>query len=125
MLKNHPPTVINLDDLSMDQLIDLNKRVVRRLKDLNTQQQTQAAAQFRIGDIVSFLDTDHKKVVGFIVSIQKTKINILSETGNKWSVSPVLLSPEEKPSKALLKLLESFIPHQFQGKICPKAGEIS
>ena len=116
--KNNYNTSINIDSFSMDELVELNKRIISRIKELNSQKQAQAALKFRMGDIVSFVKTDdHVKVVGLILSIKKTKVCILTETGSQWTVSPVLLSPEEKPSKKLLKLLDSIFPKAMQLKV--------
>ena len=102
---------INIDALSMDDLLELNKRVVSRLKEINAQEQAEAASRFRIGDMVSFAKTgDNAKVTGFILSIRKTKISILTEDNEQYTVSPTLLSPEEAPSKKLLKLVEEIFP---------------
>ena len=112
MANNHhnDKAEININALSMDELLDLNKRIVSRLKEINAQEQAKAASQFRMGDIVSFVKTDDNiKVTGFILSIRKTKISILSETMKKWTVSPALLSLEQKPSKKLLKLREEIL----------------
>ena len=107
--------------LSMDELVDLNKRVISRMKELNSQTQAKAALKFRMGDIVSFVKTDdNAKIIGFIISIQKTKISILTETGSQWTVSPAFLTPEEKPSKKLLKLLDSFFPKAMKFKVSTK-----
>jgi nucleoid DNA-binding protein len=117
MTKNrHNSSVeINIDSLSMEELAELNKRIINRLKELNSQKQVQAASQFRIGDIVSFLKTDNNtKIIGFIISIRKTRIKIITETSDTWTVSPALLRPENKPSKKLLQLLDSFIPKTLQ-----------
>jgi len=104
--------------LSMDELVDLNKRVISRMKELNSQTQAKAALKFRMGDIVSFVKSDDDvKEVGLILSIRKTKITILTENGKQWTVSPALLSPEEKPSKKLLKLLDSIFPKAMKFKV--------
>ena len=116
--QNNYNTGINIDSLSVDELVDLNKRVVSRIKELNLQKQAQAALKFRMGDIVSFVKTDDNvKIVGLVLSTKKTKITILTENGKQWTVSPALLSPEEKPSKKLLKLLDSIFPKAMQFKV--------
>ena len=116
--QNNYNTSINIDILSMDELLELNKRVISRMKELNSQKQATAALKFRMGDIVSFVKTDDNvKVVGLILSVRATKITILTETGKQWTVSPSLLSPEEKPSKKLLKLLDSIFPKAIQFKV--------
>lgn len=109
---------INIENLSIEELVGLNKKIISRMKELNSQKQAKAALKFRMGDIVSFVKTDDNvKEVGLILSIRKTRITILTENGKQWTVSPALLSSEEKPSKKLLKLLDSVFPKAVQFKV--------
>lgn len=101
---------INIENLSIDDLVELNKKVVCRIKELRAQRQFKAAAQFRMGDVVSFPNKHNKKVTGFITSIRKATISVLTETNEQWNVSATLLTPEKKPSKKLLALLNEIFP---------------
>lgn len=100
---------INIEPLNVEELIELNKKIISRIKDLRAQEQLKVAAQFRIGDLVSFQNRDHLKITGVIISVRKAKISILTENNERWDVSPALLTPEEAPSKKLLKLFEDML----------------
>jgi hypothetical protein len=105
---------INIEHLSADDLMELNKKIVSRIKELKAQEQFKAAARFRMGDVVSFSDKNNVKTTGFITSIRKSTISVLTENNEHWNVSASLLTPEEKPSKKMLALLESILPPALQ-----------
>ena len=107
---------INIDQLSIEDLVELNKQVIIRIKELQAQAEINAAAQLRIGDIVSFSGKDDKKIVGFITAIQKNKVKIFTDENQIWTVPPSVLIPKEKPSKKLLSLLEEFLPPSIKLK---------
>lgn len=100
---------VNIDQLSVEDLIELNKQVVLRIKELQSQAEINAASQFRIGDIVSFTSKDEKKIVGFITAIKKNKIKVFTEENQMWTLPPRILIPNAKPSKKLVSLLEEFL----------------
>lgn len=107
---------INIDQLNIEELIDLNKQVVIRIKELQAQAEINAAAQFRIGDIVSFSSKDDKKIVGFIMAIQKYKVKVFTDENQLWTLPPSALIPKAKPSKKLLSLLEEFLSPSIELK---------
>ena len=101
---------VNIENLTIQELIELNGQIINRIKELRKQEQVKAASQFRIGDLVSFIGKDKIKIIGFILSVRTTKISLLTEDNEQWTVSPDLLTPEEAPSKKLLGLMEEIFP---------------
>lgn len=101
---------INIENLSVKDLLELNKKIISRVKELKAQEQLKAAERFRMGEVVSFQSRDSGKITGIIMSMRKTKISILTEDNEKWTVSPALLTPEKTPSKKLLKFLGELFP---------------
>ena len=107
---------IDIEHLSIEALIELNKRIVSRIKELRAQEQFKAATQFRMGDVVSFPNRDHVKTTGFIISIRKSTISVLTENNERWNISASLLTHEEKPPKKLLALLNEILPPTLRNK---------
>ncbi len=114
---------IDIEHLSTEALIELNKKIVSRIKELRAQEQFKAAAQFRMGDVVSFPNNDKVKTTGFIISIRKSTISVLTENNERWNVSATLLTPEEKPSKKILTLLNEILPPTLQNKGVSSHGQ--
>ncbi len=101
---------INIENLTIQELIELNGQIVNRIKGLRKQEEARIASQFRIGDVVSFTHNEKGKITGFILSTRKKEINILTENEEMWSVSPKLLVFEQTPSMKLLTLLKEILP---------------
>lgn len=100
---------IDLDHYTIEELSYLNKLVVAKIKFLQKQQQLEAAAKFKIGDIVSFMDTDNQEQEAMITHVAPKKIRIMSLKDKiAWTISPSLLTLRRKGDKAdLFKLFDS------------------
>ena len=85
---------IDIDRLTEAELIDLNRRIVERLKFLSQMRAHAQMLDFSIGDRVSF-DADHYgPVSGVIVKYNRKTVTILTADGQPWRVSPSLLRHE-------------------------------
>jgi len=88
---------INIDKLTEKELIDLNHRIVERLKFLESMRAHADMMEFSVGEKVCFSPSGHVELVGTLVKYNKKTVTVLTEEGQKWNVSPHLL---EKPSKS-------------------------
>ena len=85
---------IDIDKLTEEELIDLNHRIVERLKFLESYHTHKEMMEFSPGDQVSFAPPGQKKKVGTLVKLNKKTVTIITETGQKWNVSPTRLSSQ-------------------------------
>jgi hypothetical protein len=94
--------------LSKSQLILLNKQVIAKIKFLQKRQQLEAAAKFKIGDIVSFLDPENQETDAMVTHIAPKKIRIMNlKDKTTWTISPSLLTLQRSGDKAdLFKLFD-------------------
>ncbi|MCX4025095.1 hypothetical protein H0A36_27760 [Endozoicomonas sp. SM1973] len=83
---------IDIDSLSYEELIKLNQQIVERLKFLDTVHTQKEMMQFFTGDQVSFQSSGRGRQVGIVVKCNKKTITVLAESGEKWNISPQLLS---------------------------------
>lgn len=83
--------MIDIDDLSEEELIDLNHRIVARLRFLAEARAHVGMLEFRIGDRVSFSPAGRPPVVGIISKYNRKTVTVISEGGQRWNVSPGLL----------------------------------
>ncbi|MEI8347021.1 MAG: hypothetical protein WCG27_06115 [Pseudomonadota bacterium] len=82
---------INLDTLTEDELLELNREIIRRIEmRRNIRRQSQLMA-FQVGDCVAF-DTDDGVVEGTIIRINQKTASINGNDGRCWRISPGLLS---------------------------------
>ncbi len=83
---------IDIDSLTYDELVALNHRIVERLKFLDSVQAYKEMVQFFPGDQVSFRPPGHGKQIGTLVRLNKKTVSVITESGQKWNISPHLLS---------------------------------
>lgn len=82
---------INIDGLTEAELIDLNHRIVERLKFLNHMRAHAQMLEFRIGDRVSFQPEGRPMQVGMLTRYNKKTVTVITEGGEHWNVPPGLL----------------------------------
>lgn len=83
--------MINIDQLTEAQLIDLNNRIVERLRFLNQMRAHSEMLEFRIGDRVSFQPQGRPPVVGMLTRYNRKTVTVITDSGQHWNVSPQLL----------------------------------
>ena len=71
---------INIDKLSEEELIDLNHRIVERLRFLNQMHAHSQMLDFRIGDRVTFQPEDRPPLVGMLTRYNKKTVQSSSIT---------------------------------------------
>ena len=82
---------IDIDGFTEAELIDLNHRIVERLKFLNHMRAHAQMLEFRIGDRVSFQPEDRPVQVGMLTRYNKKTVTVITEGGEHWNVAPGLL----------------------------------
>lgn len=82
---------IDIDKLSESELIELNHRIVRRLRFLNEKRAHTNMMRFSIGGRVSFTPEGRPLVTGLLTKYNRKTVTIITESGERWNVSPSLL----------------------------------
>lgn len=83
---------IDIDKLTEKELIDLNHRIVERLKFLRSVRDHSEMMEFSIGEKVCFNPHGHDEQVGVIAKYNKKTVTIITENGERWNVSPSFLA---------------------------------
>ena len=86
---------IDINRLTEAELIDLNHRIVERLKFWN---QTRAHARmldFKIGDRVCFQPGGRPIVTGMLTRYNKKTVTVITDAGEHWNVAPSFLQLAE------------------------------
>jgi len=91
---------IDIDKLTEAELIDLNNRVVARLRFLSEVRAHARMLEFKIGDRVSFQPDGRPTVVGMITRYNKKTVTVVTDEGQRWNVAPSLLrrAQDARPS---------------------------
>jgi hypothetical protein len=82
---------IDIDRLTEAELIDLNNRIVERLRFLHQMRSHAEMLEFRIGDRVEFQPEGHAPVVGMLTRYNKKTVTVITDSGQRWNVAPRLL----------------------------------
>lgn len=82
---------IDIDKLREAELIDLNNRIVARLKFLREMRAHASMLEFSIGETVSFAADGHGVLFGIVTKYNRKSVTVIAENGQQWRVSPGLL----------------------------------
>ena len=82
---------IDIDKLNEAELIDLNSRVVARLKFLSQMRAHAHMLDFSIGQKVSFQPDGQPLMHGIIAKYNRKSVTVITENGQQWRVAPVFL----------------------------------
>lgn len=82
---------VDIDGLSLEELVQLNHRVVERIKMLRAMQAHVDMMAFNLGARVSF-DSQEGRLFGTLVKYNRKTVTVLTDDGRQWRVSPSLLS---------------------------------
>src|SRR5919199_6122929 len=91
---------INIDRLTEAELIDLNHRIVERLRLLQQMRAHQQMLAFRIGDRVTFEAAGRGTVEGMLTRYNRKSVTVITDDGHHWNVSPSLLPNAAVPNAA-------------------------
>jgi ribosomal protein S17 len=95
---------VDIDKLTEPELIDLNHRIVQRLRFLQQMRAHMAMLAFKIGDRVMFQNDRRQTVEGVIIRYNQKTVTVISDCGHKWTVSPGLLrEPVSSQAQADIK----------------------
>jgi hypothetical protein len=82
---------IDIDALTEADLIDLNHRIVARLRFLRHLDAHANMLEFRIGERVTFHPDGRPPVTGMITRYNKKTVSIVTDDGQRWNVAPQFL----------------------------------
>ena len=85
-------TRIDIDSLSEEELIDLNNRIVARLRFLSQMRSHSTMLDFRIGERVKFSPDGRPDVLGTVTRYNRRTVTVVTDAGEHWRVAPTLLT---------------------------------
>ena len=90
---------IDIDHLNAEELVALNRRIVERLKMMESLAVHESMMQFHPGARVSFESLQQARVTGTIMKFNRKTVTVVTDNGQRWNVSPHLLSPLKDVAK--------------------------
>ena len=91
---------IDIDRLTEAELIDLNHRIVARLRFFSQMRAHSEMLDYKIGDRVAFQAPAQGQVKGMLTRYNKKTVTIIADDGRQWNASPHFLSKVESPATA-------------------------
>lgn len=91
---------IDIDKLTEAELIDLNNRIVERLRFLSQMHAHAEMLEFKIGDRVSFRPAGRGEMVGMLTRYNRKTVTVVTDDGQRWNVSPTLIRKVAKGTKS-------------------------
>lgn len=88
-------TKINIDELSEAEIIDLNRRVVERLRFLSQMRAHSQMLDYKIGERVTFHPEGHPPLLGIVTRYNRKTVTVITDGGQHWNVAPGLLRRAE------------------------------
>jgi hypothetical protein len=108
---------IDLTGYTEEELIELNRRVVERIKVLREQRCASAMTEFGVGDRVSFHPECGHEVIGTVIRLNRQSVTVVTTEGRHWRVAPGFLKKVERerhdpPNASLQRNLLDLNPRQ-------------
>ncbi len=91
---------IDIDSLSEEELVELNHKIVARLRFLHQMRSHSAMLEFRIGERVTFHPVGRPAVLGTVTQYNRKTVTVVADTGERWNVTPNLLTKLPPQSSA-------------------------
>ena len=85
----------DIDSLTEEDLIELNHKIVARLRFLSQMRSHSKMLDFRIGERVKFRPDGRAEVTGTLTQYNRKTVTVITESGEHWRVAPGLLSKVE------------------------------
>ena len=84
---------MRIEDMSIDQLLELNRMICRRIDELQDQENLQALSRLHVG-LKGTFESRTGLTMGIVTKINRKSVIVLAENGTKqYKVSPELLRP--------------------------------
>ena len=91
---------IDISKLDEAELVDLNRRIVARLKYMQEARTHHQMLRFDVGDRVRFQPPGHDPKTGVIVKHNRKTVTVVTDDHHQWNVAPVFLSRVIEPPSA-------------------------
>jgi hypothetical protein len=82
---------IDLTRYTERELVELNHRIVERIKALRQGRCRESMAEFSVGDRVSFHPDCGHEVIGTVVRLNRKSVTVVSADGAQWRVAPTFI----------------------------------
>ncbi|MCU0500960.1 MAG: hypothetical protein MUC51_04195 [Anaerolineae bacterium] len=89
---------IDIDRLTEAELVDLNHRIVERLRLMQHMRSHVQMLEFKLGERVQFQPDGHPPLKGVLTRYNRKTVTVIADTGQQWNVAPQFLQRVPPPA---------------------------
>lgn len=82
---------LSIDHLTEAELIELNHKIVERLRLMRQIRSHKEMFRFKIGDRVRFHPSGHEPQMGTLTRFNQKSVTVITDNGGHWNVAPTLI----------------------------------
>jgi hypothetical protein len=98
---------IDLESLSVQELFDLNERIIRRVHYLYTLNTRAQLDKFELGDRVAF-QSDGRTMEGIVIRVNRKTLSIKTKD-SRWKIPPHFVTKLARPGAPAAKTIEEIL----------------
>ena len=87
----------DIDKLSKEELLELNQRIVERIRYFSEKEMLELSKKFRVGDVVEFRN-EEAMTRGIVIRINRKTLSIRTKEG-RWNIPPQFLRKVKESEK--------------------------
>jgi preprotein translocase subunit YajC len=95
---------IDIEKFSFDELVQLNRRIIRRLQYLQTLKTQTVMDKFQVGDKV-FFHSGGKHIEGVVIRVNRKTLSVHTQDAD-WNIHPGMVSKVTEQKSIADKILE-------------------
>ena len=104
--------MIDIDRLTEEEMIDLNHRIVARLRFIREMRAHSSMLEFKIGDRVAFQPDGRSVQVGILTRYNRKSVTVVTFSGQRWTVSPGLLWKADESADTDAEIKKAILPFE-------------
>jgi len=102
----------DLTKYTVDELLELNNRIVSRIKEMRKIQVEEQIKKLKMGDIVSF-NQEGVKIYSMVLNISRNKVNVFAKNGKHYTVPAMALIKEDDKGNKMQKKIQAIIDKEI------------
>ena len=102
---------IDVEKLSLEELVDLNRRIVHRIRYLHSLKTRAQLDRFEVGDRVTF-QSEGRPVSGVVIRVNQKTLSIHTDDHHHWNIHPKFLTKTQSANSSLPQDVRNLIEGQ-------------
>lgn len=105
-------TEIDLTKYTVDELLELNNKIVSRIKEMRKNQVEEQVKKLKMGDIVTFNQAE-VKIYSMVLNISRNKVTVIAENRKRYTVHAMALTQEDDKGNNIKNKIQTIIDKEI------------